>query len=285
MSLPPLFINLNLSPQRMYSQGMQIGFYPDGQPYVKITSEGTQEDLKKRGARVCCSITTPKELLILLQFSNALDHLGVEKRELHIPYLMGARSDRLMSLGNSFDLQVIANLINSCGFKKVLLLDVHSDVATALIHRSENVNNKFLVRLYTQDNAILICPDAGAAKKIPNYLSWNKNLKEVVYCIKHRNLTPGKISINVLQKEICTNRNCVIIDDICDGGDTFVEIAKQIKPKHLTLIVTHGIFSNGLNELEKYFQQIITSKSYLKSSRVESEIVKIVPFTGLDFTV
>jgi ribose-phosphate pyrophosphokinase len=285
MSLPPVFINLNLSPEFMYSQGMRIGFYPDGQPYVKIYTRNTQENMKKRGVRVSCSITTPKDLLILLQLSNALEHLGVEKRELHIPYLMGARSDRLMSPGDSFDLQVIANLINLCGFKKVLLLDVHSDVATALIHRSENVNNNYLVRAYTQDDAILICPDAGATKKIPNYLSWNKNLKDVVYCIKHRNLTPGKISINVLQKETCTNRNCVIIDDICDGGTTFIEIAKQIRPKHLTLIVTHGIFSNGFSELEKYFQQITTTNSYLKGSCVKSRIVTIICFNDLDFTV
>jgi hypothetical protein len=37
--------------------------------------------------------------------------------------------------GDSFDLEVIANLINSCNFDDVLLLDIHSDVALKLINK------------------------------------------------------------------------------------------------------------------------------------------------------
>jgi ribose-phosphate pyrophosphokinase len=51
----------------------------------------------------------------------------------------------------------------------------------------------------------------------------------------------------------------VIVDDICDGGRTFLEIAKTIRSKKrnisifgdkIYLVVTHGIFSAGFDELK-----------------------------------
>jgi ribose-phosphate pyrophosphokinase len=58
----------------------------------------------------------------------------------------------------------------------------------------------------------------------------------------------------------------VIVDDICDGGRTFTEIAKAIRTQvpnaRIYLVVTHGIFSAGFEELEKYFERIYTTNSY-----------------------
>jgi ribose-phosphate pyrophosphokinase len=58
----------------------------------------------------------------------------------------------------------------------------------------------------------------------------------------------------------------VIVDDICDGGRTFTEIAKAIKAVRPTakiyLIVTHGIFSAGFDELNVQFEKIFSTNSY-----------------------
>jgi ribose-phosphate pyrophosphokinase len=175
---------------------------------------------------------------------------------------MAARYDRLMLPGDSIDLKVIADLINSMHFEKVYLFDVHSDAATLLIRNAINISNKQLVEFYKKDNAVLICPDAGAAKKVDKYFGWNAGITEIIYCNKSRDLSNGMITLKVLEPEKCANRNCVIIDDICDGGGTFLAIAEQIKPAHLTLIITHGIFSKGFDALEKKFNEIIVSNSF-----------------------
>jgi ribose-phosphate pyrophosphokinase len=73
----------------------------------------------------------------------------------------------------------------------------------------------------------------------------------------------------------------VIIDDICDGGATFLSIAEKINAKHLTLIVTHGIFSKGFSALEKRFNEIIVSDSYGK--KYESRIVRMLTVNYADF--
>ena len=254
-------INLNTT------SGIQFTLFPDNQPHVNIQGVEEGEEVS-----VVCSITDSVKMMQLLQAANALDNLFAEKKILIIPYLMAARYDRLMQQGDSIDLKVVANLINSCGFGKVILFDVHSEVASLLINNAVNITNRQMVEQYQQQEAILICPDAGAAKKVGKYFDWNKNLKEIVYCNKNRNLATGRLTLEVLEPEACRDRNCVIIDDICDGGATFLAIADQIQPKHLTLIVTHGIFSKGFAALEQKFNEIIVSNSYCKV--YDSKIVK-----------
>jgi len=251
------------------ADGVRFTLFPDNQPHLNVEGIENGDDVK-----VVCSLTNSLALMHLLQTANALDHLSAKKRLLVIPYLMGARYDRLMIPGDSFDLEVIAGLINNCGFEKVLLWDVHSEVATKLIKNCVNVKNRQMVESYQLENAVLICPDAGAAKKVNEYLQWNSNLKEIVYCNKKRELSTGKITLEVTDPQVCLDRNCVIIDDICDGGGTFLAIADQIKPKHLTLIVTHGIFSKGFAALEQKFDEIVVSNSYCKI--YTSPIVKMI---------
>jgi ribose-phosphate pyrophosphokinase len=253
-------INLNTG------EGVRITVFPDGQPHVNI--QGVTEDDE---VKVVCSLTDTSKLLQLPETANALENLFAKKKVLVIPYLMAARYDRLMQHGDSVDLKVVADIINMCGFEKVYLYDVHSDVALLLIKNSIAITNEELVKAYNKPAAVLICPDAGAAKKVGKYFDWNSTIQSIVYCSKNRELATGKITLEVLEPDECAGKNCVIIDDICDGGGTFLAIAEKIKPAHLTLIVTHGIFSKGFETLEKHFQQIIVSDSLYK--KYESPIV------------
>ena len=248
-------------------ENVQLLVFPDKQPHAKIENITEGEEVK-----VVCSIVDSVVLIQLLECANALDNAFAKKKVLVIPYLMGARYDRLMQHGDSIDLKVIADLINTLQFEKVYLFDVHSETASILIKNAVNISNEQMAKAYEKDNAVLICPDAGAAKKVGKYFEWNKNITEIIYCNKSRDLSNGKLTLKVLEPEKCKGRNCVIIDDICDGGGTFLAIAEQIKPAHLTLIVSHGIFSKGFTKLEEKFNSIIVSNSYCKE--YESKIVQ-----------
>jgi ribose-phosphate pyrophosphokinase len=250
--------------------GCKTLVFPDNQPHLNIFGVKENDEV-----RVICSLTSTNNLLFLLQCSAALDSLFAKKKILVIPYLMGARFDRLMQAGDSFDLKVISDLINSCGFEKVYLYDVHSEVSNALIKNSVNITNRALVEAYKKKNAVLICPDAGASKKTGKYFEWNTNLKDLVQCIKTRDLSNGNITLKVLEAEKCTDKNCVIVDDLCDGGGTFLAIASQIKPRHLTLIITHAIFSKGTDVFNNIFSEIITSDTYKIHN---SELVTTIKF-------
>jgi ribose-phosphate pyrophosphokinase len=225
--------------------------FPDSQPHVQLIDPIVGDEVM-----VICSITSPSKLLQLLELTNALDKYWIKKTFLSIPYLMGARSDRHMVEGDSFDLEVVAKLINSCDFDRVELLDVHSPVALSLIDKS--FNNKInLLAGYNKHNPLFICPDKGAIDRVPTGA-------DVIYCEKSRDLSTGVITLKVNDVEKTRYRNCIIVDDICDAGGTFIAIANEVRHMcaSLTLAVTHGIFSKGVDYLAGLFDEIITTNSY-----------------------
>jgi ribose-phosphate pyrophosphokinase len=229
---------------------------------------------KKEQIELTWPIRNPKELIELLEISNALNHLQAQKCILNIPYLMAARSDRHMQHGDSADLQIIAQLINSCKFQEINILDPHSDVSLMLIDHSYPTSNQFLLDQYYLPNSVLIVPDAGAAKKHIKH----PMIDQTVQCIKERD-SRGKISLRLLEPNICIDRHCVVVDDLCDGGATFLAIAEQIPhPEYLTLIVTHGVFSKGFDKLFEKYNQIITSNSFQDFPRTNKLTVISIPF-------
>ena len=64
--------------------------FPDNQPHVNIENITEGDDVK-----VICSIIDSVALLQLLQCANAIDNAFAKKKMLVIPYLMGARYDRI----------------------------------------------------------------------------------------------------------------------------------------------------------------------------------------------
>ena len=56
----------------------------------------------------------------------------------------------------------------------------------------------------------------------------------------------------------------VIVDDICLGGRTFINIAEELDKKNCGrkyLIISHGVFNTGIEKLLEYFDIIYTTDS------------------------
>jgi len=206
---------------------------------------------------------------------NVISYSGHQRIHLFLPYFPGARQDRIMVKGEAFTAKVYADLINSMGFKTVTIVDPHSDVTPALINNCIVIDNhKFVLEvlrdLFPQSKVttpLLVSPDAGANKKVlklAQYLS-EFNTMKIVKCDKTRNVQTGNITGFEVYKENLNGQDCVIVDDICDGGRTFIGLADELKTKNagkLYLIVTHGIFSHGVGELLKYYEKIYTTDSF-----------------------
>jgi len=171
--------------------------------------------------------------------------------KLILPYLPYARQDRVMNSGESLSIKVMCDIINSLKFETVEIADVHSDVSLALLN---NVINKeqyeFVGKLAKNwlGTPYLVAPDAGAIKKtmkIAQKLNW-----PMVRADKTRNVTTGEISGSVVYTEHIGDHDFLMVDDIFDGGRSFLELAKVLRPLtngRIYLYVTHGIFSKGLD--------------------------------------
>jgi len=191
---------------------------------------------------------------------------------LYIPYLPYARQDRVCNPGEAHSLKVVCDIINYCEFDKVVCVDLHSDVAEALIDNLKHVTQANVLQHFKSkftDYYAIICPDAGASKKI--YAAAKAlGIPNIIFCDKVRDTKTGEILKTIVHEGdfIAKHHKLLIVDDICDGGRTFIEIAKALDidapdgwcPR-IDLFVTHGIFSKGLEALEG-IDNIITTDSF-----------------------
>lgn len=182
-----------------------------------------------------------------------------------ITYLGGGRSDRRFNDKQvNYLRDVIAPVINSCNFQKVALFDPHSDVSEAVIKKSYVITNYEFVKEVMESvvgTKCLIIPDQGAYKK--SHIIEDL-FDKVVCCTKTRDLTTGRLSLNVPVSEIDPTDKCFVVDDICDFGRTFLKIGEHLKflETKPELVVSHGIFSDGFLKLMEIYGKIHTTDSY-----------------------
>jgi ribose-phosphate pyrophosphokinase len=221
-------------------------------------------------------IKNSEDLMKIFIVHDALKVKGIKDFDLIIPYVPYARQDRVCSDGQAFSLRVFAKLLNSANFNKVIVLDPHSDITPTLIENIDVIKNHQFVRdclmyhfnispisykgrspiVNKKNMPFIVSPDAGALKKIyplAKYLKENGFETEVIEATKTRNPSTGKLSgFEVPGVQNLKGKDCFIVDDICDGGRTFLGTAEALKKKNsgkVYLVVTHGIFSQGIGTL------------------------------------
>jgi ribose-phosphate pyrophosphokinase len=267
---------LNLEYPEKSDVKFKISKFPDGQQTIDI--ETSSFFLQNDDVKIEARIHTFRDLEIIIAANQALKEIGVKSVSLYVPYFMGARSDRKFKEGGvNYLKSVICPIINSQEFSSVVTLDPHSDVLEACLNNYKKINNFELVRNSlteidnkngAQDRIVLISPDGGALKKIYD-VAEEFDISNIVTAMKHRDIKTGRIThteVPLSDPGYYKDVNFVIVDDICDGGRTFIELAKAIQEKvsdaKIYLVVTHGVFSNGLDELGKYFSKVYSTNSY-----------------------
>ncbi|MCD8452943.1 ribose-phosphate pyrophosphokinase [Tenacibaculum finnmarkense genomovar ulcerans] len=235
----------------------EIKKFNDGQVTAKIFEKGNLH-VKIRG-------NSYEDLFRIASIKEAWDAENILNKTataiLTIYCLIGQRSDRRFNEKESFDLKVIANFINSMGFDKVEILHPHSSISLALIDNSVELKSYEFVRkaYHAIGNPILISPDAGAYKTTHEIAE--KLKADLIPSNKVRIAGVPKITIQGAVK----NKECLIVDDLADGGRTFNFLAKELKNQGATkvfLYVTHGQFNYGFDELKENINHIYCTNSY-----------------------
>ena len=208
-------------------------------------------------------LKSASDLIELIMVTDAIRRLrGHQSPDitLEMPYVPYARQDRVCAPGEAFGIKVLCDIINAQNYKSVHIWDPHSDVTTALLNNVTVMEQYMLFDLYYNpnfqedtplpgaDNTVLVSPDAGANKKTFKFAQ-ELGIDKVVRADKIRDVSNGKILETIVYSGHIGDKNFLIIDDICDGGRTFIELAKVLRPRtsgKIYLYVTHGIFSQGL---------------------------------------
>lgn len=195
---------------------------------------------------------------------DAIQERGYPTPRLILPVMPGQRQDRLNPEGDFlFTAKSVAAEINARNFPWVMLVDPHSLATPALVNRAivtdatSFVSNLLLGERYHG----VISPDAGADKRaekwahlmrVPLFRAW-----------KTRSTETGKIS--GFGAQTTPKGHYLVVDDICDGGGTFLGLGSVVRERGVTLdlFVTHGYFSNGLDKLGEMYRNIYCTDSVI----------------------
>lgn len=250
--------------------------FSGGEVQVRLTTVDPGWSVHEKDEfKVRADLHNANDIMELLLTVDALRRRFGAKRRIHLvcPYLPYARQDRVMQPGEALSLKVMTDLINNLNFESVTVWDAHSDVSIALLNNVKQVEQSALVPFCfapdERDNIVLVAPDAGAIKKTLKVAQSFGS--QMVRADKKRSTVDGSITGTVVYSEHIGKKDFLIVDDICDGGRTFIELAKVLRPLtdgKIILYVTHGIFSKGLEPLLEVIDEILVAN----------------PFPGVDLT-
>lgn len=220
------------------------------------------------------------------------------------------RADRATKPGESVAARAMAHGIVSCGANNITLYDVHSPMTRGYwqeacdafgvelkvidpltcfnLALAEETQRLRTLRRAAPDHEHAFMADPQPPKSGDYIIAVDKGAVEraqqvadhygceVLRLDKERYVENGEHKIRTVLYEperslLTTNTTRFwIVDDLCDGGRTFIEAAKVLNQHYpiqsvfggLILYCTHGIFSQGREKLRKHFAEIYSLFSY-----------------------
>lgn len=215
--------------------------FPDGTSQVWKLPE---ELLVAKRIEIVWEFENESELFHLLQITWLLAEAST--MTLHMPFMPYGRQDKEVSNKTCFAREPFLWLLRQFKFDAITTIDAHSPaIGVKSIYPSEAIQEAI-----KSTNATQVCfPDVGARSRYDIKLS-----RIVLY--KNRDPLTGAINgIKLLEATHKSSQweRVLIVDDICDGGRTFIEAAQllhSIAPDAVVnLYVSHGIFSKGTQVL------------------------------------
>lgn len=250
--------------------------FPGGEVHVKDMPRDLSRGMNHLIFKA--KIESSEDAMVLFMATDAAQRQGFTDIQLVMPYVPYARQDRVANPGEAHSLKVFATMVNMQKYTSVTVYDPHSDVVEALFDNLIIVNNHEFVKSVIPPNKgfYLVVPDAGAQKKATALCASLAHTDEhsdfkVILANKIRNTRTGQITeftTDLKEDQILDDtKDCYIVDDICDGGGTFLGLAKALKENgagDIHLVVTHGIFSNNaIKRLTKtYFKSVKCSNRW-----------------------
>lgn len=271
-------------PNGMSETIREIKMYSDGTPMIKTAGWARIVD---KADTVTVQPTNLSDFVTAMFLVDAVnqakwDNKGLDPlSRLVLPYLPGARQDRSNPTGDVlFTARSVARMINSVGFDRVVAFDPHSRVMPSFISEMTEYPLKNAISQIPNKYAGVIAPDKGAKWRASDA---SDTLEVPVFLGgKTRDVATGKLTGFTLESlvnyvDIRRGSHYLVVDDICDGGGTFIGLAEKIREQSATadLYVSHGIFSKGTSELLNYYKSIYTTDS-LFSNKDGVEVIHVV---------
>ena len=227
---------------------VNIQRFSDGEIGVEF-----QESIRGRFVFLIQSTFSPSDnLMELLLMIDAAKRASAYKVIAVMPYYGFARQDRKDRPRVAIGSKLVANMLVAAGADRVVTMDLHApqiqgyfdipvdhlDSSAIFIPYIESLNLK---------NLTFAAPDVGSANRIREIASFFE--VDMVICDKHRKRA-NEIASMVVIGDV-TDRDIVLIDDICDTGGTLTKSAALMKDKgarSVRALCTHPVLSGKAYE-------------------------------------
>jgi len=191
-------------------------------------------------------------LMELLLMIDAAKISSSDKVIAVIPYYGYARQDRKDKPRVAIGSKLVANMIVAAGADRVITMDLHAPQIQGYFDIPvDHLDSSAIYIPYIEDldleNLTFAAPDVGSANRIREIASYFE--VDMVICDKHRRRA-NEIASMVVIGDV-TNRNIVLIDDICDTGGTLCKSAGLLMEKgarSVRAFCTHPVLSNNAYE-------------------------------------
>lgn len=265
-------------PIKVNKQPIQHFNFSGGECHVSIADIAID-----RVTEVTAHLYNSDDVMCLIMTVDAIRQKNADTEiNLTIPYFPYARQDRVCNEGEAFSASVMTELINALKCKSVTVYDPHSQITVDLLNNSHVISqadlleNSIVAAEIYDKSLVLASPDAGAETKTREIA--DKLKVKAIYCTKTRDTRTGQITGTHIPEGV-SGKDFIIVDDICDGGRTFTELAKALKEagaKNLYLYVTHGIFSKGLSVLKKHFKHVYCYHCFLENGDIDQQFLTVI---------
>ena len=262
--------------------------FPDKEIFVEI-----KENVRGEDVFVIQSTSFPAndhvmELLITI---DALKRGSAKRIAAIVPYYGYARQDRKSGPRTPISAKLLANLISIAGANRALMVDLHAGQIQGFFDIP--TDNLFAAPVFISDikkkfksgNTIIVSPDVGGvvrARAIAKRVDCDLAIID-----KRRERASVSEVMNIIGE--VEDKDCILIDDICDTAGTLTNAAtalKNDKAKSVYAYITHGVLSDpAIERIENspIDKMIITDSILARDDVINSnkiDILSIAPLIG-----
>ena len=239
-----------------------------------------EEDLYNKQVIIVQSTSEPvnNNLMELLFIADHSKKMGAKHVTAIIPYFGYSRQDRAIDNRSIVPMRMVAMMLEIAGIDKIITVDMHSlnsigffriivnNINTTSIFASLT-SQKFATEQHT--NLSIISPDIGGIQRA-------RLLSSALGCsLSIINKTRDKNSKCYLHEIIgnVKNRECIIIDDITDNGDTLLNTVNLLLDNNAASVcayITHCVISDKNYNKFEYSQ---LKKIYITDTIQKDELL------------
>ncbi len=250
-----------------------VGQFSDGETRVEI-----QSNVRGRDVFIIQPTSSPANhhIMEVLIMADACRRASAQRITLVAPYFGYARQERKSAPRTPITAKLVADLLTSAGFDRLLVLELHTSAIQGFFNLP--VDHLFAKPVFspyfqTMTDMVVVSPDAGGVERAR---AMAKHFDCGLAIIDKRRERPNESAVMNIIGDV-SGLNCLIVDDICDTAGSLTQAAEALLgagAKSASAAITHAVMSGpAIERIENssLAQVVVTDSIPLPESAKKSK--------------